>query len=187
MQTVALKITDAIRRNVSKFSESDIRKINFGLQCILGELFKFTVFFIVFLIFSVAKYYLIAVGFYSFLRVLAGGYHADTFRGCFIISFLQFLSIVLAACYLSPKDVFIISILLLSIVFAVLFSPVDHPNKPIVSPSRRKKMRYFSIGAFIGLSALSLILPEGLNIAAVMAIFFEAVSLPFGVLKKGGT
>lgn len=80
------------------------------------------------------------------IRVMAGGYHADTHFRCLILLVVVF-SVFLIMLYFVPVSILIfinlISSLLALIAIAIL-SPIDHPNNQMLA-SRKKKAKYVSI------------------------------------------
>ena len=73
---------------------------------------------------------------------------------------------------------------LASIVLAWVFAPVDHPNKPIISIVRKKRLKYLSVIVFISLACITFLLEERLAATAVVILFLEALSLPVGQIMK---
>lgn len=184
MEKFAQKITMSIQRSHPRFSELDIRIIKFGLECILGEGSKFLIYLIFFSFFSLAKEYLIAFLFFALTRFAAGGYHEKTYWRCFITSFLIFSSILGIAIYIPLHFWLRIFISILSVVLMVVYAPVDHPNKPILSEHRRRKFKKLSICITTLFSGISFLLPGYYAEIVLIAVFLEALSLPAGAYMK---
>jgi accessory gene regulator B len=89
---------------------------------------------------------LLYILFFVSLRVLAGGYHANTYLKCFMWT-LFFYLVALAVCAYLPvawTTGTIIVLISLSVVITFIFAPADHPNKPLSDKRKalfRKKSR----------------------------------------------
>lgn len=184
MEQFANKIALSIRNNKPDMSEEDFLTTRFGLECILNETIKTIIFLVIFSWLSVTKYFLVSLIYFILLRSIAGGFHADSFWSCFITSAITMTICISVGCFF-PLPVFIRYILfIISFSLIIIYAPVDHPNKPIISPIRRKRYKYLSILNISILFALSFILEAHLASTAVVALFLEAFSLPAGMLTK---
>lgn len=83
---------------------------------------------------------LLYIIFFVSIRVLAGGYHANTYLKCFIWTLSFYLIALLICLYLPVAWVTgtIIGSILLSAVITFIFAPADHPNKRL--SDRRKAL-----------------------------------------------
>jgi accessory gene regulator B len=184
MEILAKKITGLITTNNSNLTNLEIKKIEFGLTCIISELSKIFMFLIIFSIFSVVEYFLMGLAFFCSLRLVAGGYHDKTYWRCFVTSLTIFTIIVLAGNNIYLNMIQRILLILISLILIWRYAPVDHPNKPIISEARRKRLRISSIAACLFLGAISFLLQNDLSVAAATAIFLEGLTLPLGVITK---
>jgi len=89
--------------------------------------------------------------FFTFLRSYAGGWHANSFLKCFLIT-----SALYACCFLFhfhlPEaywSLTILILLLLSVFITFVWGPVDHPNKPFRGGQREtnKKLGRITVSA----------------------------------------
>lgn len=184
MEKLAEKIKNVICANNPNLTIQQAATIKFGLECALNEAIKTIAYFIIFAIFSLEVYYLIALAFFWITRIFAGGYHANTFTACFIVT-LSILTIgILTGSQLEVPSVIRIILLLTSIVLAWIFAPVDHPNKPIIDFKRRKRFKYLSVAVFTIMAGITFILDKGVGATAVTILFLEALSLPAGEIEK---
>lgn len=184
MEKLAIKITSAIQRENTELTELQVKTIKYGIECLLGEISKMLIYVIIFSIFTVVDYFLVAVTFFCILRLIAGGYHSQTYWKCFFTTLLIFMIItMIGKSYIFPVNVRAYMILL-SIVMAIVFAPVDHPNKPIISPVRRLRLKYFSVTAICVMGAISFLLPDFYSGTAVIAIFIETLTLFLGKIAN---
>lgn len=184
MEKLAEKISKAICKNNPGFTVEQGATIKFGLECALNEASKIAVYLIIFALFSLTAYYLVAVTIFCVSRIFAGGYHAETYLRCFFVT-LVILSIGIFTGSLYGIPIIARTFLLLtSIILAWAFAPVDHPNKPIISSERRKRFKYLSVTVFTMLACITFLFKDGLATTAVITLFLEALSLPLGQLAK---
>ncbi|MBB6217143.1 accessory gene regulator B [Anaerosolibacter carboniphilus] len=186
MEIIARKITGLIITNNLNLTDLEIKKIEFGLTCIISELSKIFMFLIIFSVFSVTDYFLVGLAFFCSLRLVAGGYHDKTYWRCFATSLTIFTIIALTSSYIHLSTIQRLILLLISFILVWRYAPVDHPNKPIISNIRRKKLRVLAVFLCIFFGVLSFLLRNDLSVAAVTAIFLEGLTLPLGVITKRG-
>jgi accessory gene regulator B len=68
-------------------------------------------------------------------------------------------------------------LLTVSAILVWMFAPVDHPNKPIINPNRRKYLKYLSAAVFVILASFTFIMGERFAATAVAILFMEALLL----------
>lgn len=182
MKRLTNAITNAIQRENTELTELQIKTIKYGIECLLGEISKIIIYAILFSVFSVVDHFFIAALFFCVLRILAGGYHAETYWRCFFVTLFTFVVIIV----FGTKFMFSVSLkvymIIISMVLAAVFAPADHPNKPIISKSRRLRLKYISVIAMGIMGAISFLLPTFYSGTAVIAIFTEAITIPLGEL-----
>jgi len=173
-----------IKNNVPNLTDLQLIKIKFGFECLLSEASKTIIYILLFASLSLTKEFLTAFLFFSIIRVFAGGHHEETYWRCFLSSLL-FLgsSIFLGISIIIPVYVKI-AIIIFSIIIAYIFSPVDHPNKPVINQQRRKKLKHLSIFVVILLGIIGIKMSEIYSNIALFTILAESISLILGYIKK---
>ncbi len=88
-------------------------------------------------------------------RHSAGGAHSNSPLRCAIVTIAIFPLLALLGAYLSRLDQGVVDMLSavafgVGITAMIMLAPVDSPAAPIISPLRRKKLKYISI-TFVGL------------------------------------
>jgi len=185
MQRIVGAIVNGIVGSSGKnYTELQIKTMKFGLETLLNEIVKFLIYFAIFAALSLLPYYLTACIFAFLIRFFAGGYHSDTLLGCLITSFITFLLIVLGGTMISIGVCWKTALAFSSIAVTVLYAPVDHPNKPIVNPDRRKRFRTASIVTAVLLSIIGLALPGSYSNVSILGIFITALMIPAGHFKN---
>ena len=150
----------------------------FSFQIIFGGIAKNIILISLALLFGVLVPALISAAVFAALRLLAGGYHMDTYGKCLIVSMSMFMLSALTAQYTSQYwSYFTLAILIAaSFIFGlytlIRYAPKDTPNKPITDPKEIRKLKTLSIICFFILiiSATCLVYFK-LNILALSVCF----------------
>lgn len=139
MQRVNDKIVNWLIREGS-IDEDDREVYQYGIQGIMENVLTFTV---IFLDMIILKSIIVGTAFilcFKFLRKYSGGYHAETYLKCFILSDLTFICAVALIKYgVIDSGVYRASGLAASGILYFL-GPVDSPNKPL---SKKEKQIYY--------------------------------------------
>ncbi|MDF9407441.1 MAG: putative accessory gene regulator protein [Pelotomaculum sp. PtaB.Bin013] len=98
-------------------------------------------------------------------RHTAGGAHSNSPWRCGIITITIYPLIALSAVKLSTlgksyADILTASAIILGFVAMILLAPVDSPAAPIISPSRRKRLKISALIIMLTLSALLVVLSQ---------------------------
>lgn len=184
MEKLAENITQLIQLNNPNLCDLELKKIKFGLECFFGEISKLIIYLFIFSLFSLTKYFLVAALFFCIPRTMAGGYHEETFWRCFLTSLMIFSSILVISINVEFSIYIKLMVAIITIVLFWIYAPVDHPNKPIISEYRRKKLKYTSFLLVVFLIIISFLLPESYKTIGIIALLFQAISLPFGELSN---
>ena len=175
-------------------------KINYGIECLLGFMFKVILLVIIFSIFDVLKLALISMFVSSILRYSSGGVHCNTYLKCLILSGIFIcLTIIISVNVILPHTTYLLfSLILVSI--NTYKSPVDPPQKPIKTTKKRYLCKIISTVLLI----LILLIPIWFNFnndiinAIIFSCFFQILSLTYfgrlivnyinnyDILSKGG-
>lgn len=166
------------------YDEIQIKKMKFGLECFFEELIKFIIYLVFFSVLSLTQYFLVATIVFTSLRSFAGGYHEKTAVRCFFITLLSMSLIIFPSAYLELNFIIKIIISILSFSSILYFAPVDHPNKPIISEARKRRLKFLSLCFTIIYLVISFVINNDLGELILLGVFIEAVTLPFGVLDK---
>lgn len=117
---LADKAADAIAQN-QNYSDSEIKRIRYGLVCIFSDLYKFILYLIIFTIFSSTKEFLIAFIGIMLLRPFLGGFHAKNEIACIFMSFTMLLiSVFVGAINIIPANIIYLIIFVLPIIGAII-------------------------------------------------------------------
>ncbi|MFL0194501.1 accessory gene regulator B family protein [Clostridium sp. WILCCON 0269] len=174
------RLVKKISETNPEFSDLELKKIAYGLECILDEITKIIPYFIIFWLFSLQQYYIVILIFFCPIRLFTGGYHAKTYWGCFFITFITFLVMIVMGKYILINTIISIVLLIISFIFVCIFSPVDNVNKRIKSKQWRMKLKYISIIITFCLSIVCYLLPDRFLSTAVISIIFAVMLMMVG-------
>ena len=84
-------------------------------------------------------------------RSIAGGYHAATYSMCHLLSLLNQVLFILLVTLLSQELHPVASVvsILMSSGILLIFSPIDHPNKPFIKTERKRFRRMCCVYAYV--------------------------------------
>jgi len=183
MNKLISSLVENISETNSQFTDLELKKMEYGLTCFFDEVTKIISYYIIFFLFSLQQYYVIAFVFFCPIRLFTGGIHAKTYWGCFFISLVTFWLVIISGKYISINIITSILVLTISILLVYIFSSVDNINKRIKSIERRKKLRYFSVATTFLLSGLCYIIPNKFFTTAVLAIFAAVIMMMMGEIN----
>jgi len=178
-------IVKKISKTNPQFSDLELKKMKYGLLCIFDEMTKIIPYFIIFSLFSLQKYYIVTFIFFCPIRLFSGGYHAKTYWGCFFISFIILLGIIIMSKYISFNIGIMLASLIVSLILICIFAPVDNVNKRIKSKEWRLKLKYISIAITLSLSVLCYFVPHRFLSTAVISIIGAVIMMMVGKINNG--
>lgn len=167
-----------------EYTDLQLKKIEYGLTCIINELLKTIPYFIIFYFLSLQWYFITTFIFFCTIRLFTGGYHAKTFWRCFFMSLVILTTIILIGKYAVLNKTFIILILLSSFIFVCINAPVDNINKRIKSRERRSKLKIASIVVTMVLCAMCYFIPSKYLTTAVISIFGAVIMMLIGKVNN---
>ena len=111
----------------------------YGLQPAISKLF----FFLVFLAISLfTRAFLVSMAFvfmYSVIRQFSGGHHCRSDVSCFFVSILLYLIMILFYDIdMHGGKIFLCISAAVSVLIIMIFSPIEHKNKPLSADERKK-------------------------------------------------
>jgi len=177
-------LVENIAETNSQFTDLELKKMEYGLTCFFDEVTKIVLYFIIFYLFSLQQYYVVVFVFFCPIRLFSGGFHAKTYWGCFFITFVILCVIIIIGKYITINILTSRLVLIISVLFVYIFSPVDNINKRIKSKERRKKLKYFSVVTTLLLSLLCYIIPNKFFTTAVLAIFAAVIMMMMGYINN---
>lgn len=146
IKVISTSISKYLGNYNSSLSLTDLLKIEYTIEVILGELTKLTIIFLIFLCLNQLPLFLL---FYTFLfttRTLAGGIHCKTFYSCLIVSILYFTVVILLSILL-PKfnTYFYMVFFIVSFAIVYKYAPCVNKKRPIKNKKRLKILSLISL------------------------------------------
>lgn len=183
-----------ISNNIN-YSNTDIEKIQYGLEILLINFFKIIILFATASLLGILKYTLISFLIFSTLRCFACGAHGNSSFQCIIINYIIFFSNVYCSIYIRLNILFIITIFLISIILIFKYAPADTEERPLISSKLRNSLKKKSIvvATFFFIASLliknptysSLIVYSIFSESLVITpIFYKLLKKPYNNYKK---
>ena len=182
MQIIVNALLSKIKEYNPELNEAQINSRRFGLETLVNELSKALIYLIIAAIFSLTGYYLLSLFIYSTLRLATGGYHAKSYIGCLVSSFIVFAAAIFAGQYVEMTVWMQAAALIAAFVITLIFAPVKHKNTTRKNLANLKRYRLLSLVLVLGWSVIALLLPGAWGITAVVTILIEALMQPLGKL-----
>lgn len=175
MQIVVNALLSRIKEHNPELNEAQLLTRKYGLEVFLSELSKFVTYLLIFSLISLTWYFLLSMLIYCTIRIVSGGYHAGSFWGCFVISFIGFAIPVISGQYVQLDWVEKFILIIVSLVITLVFAPVIHKNTPKRNLSNAGKFKILSIVLVTLWGGLAFLLPGAWSVTAVFTIFMEGI------------
>ena len=163
----------------------------FSFQIIFGTIVKNIILLALAWLLGVLLPAIVVAVVFASIRILAGGYHMDTYGKCLFISMAMFMLAALTAQYTYQYwntlslAVLIAITLVYGLYTLIRYAPKDTPHKPITDPREIKKLKTLSIAWLAMLViASSLLTFFGLN-RFVLSVCFGSILELFAVTPLG--
>lgn len=159
LHACAVYLTKMLLKN-NAISEENQDIYIYGWEMILSTAGSVAAILLVAIVFKQLPGTVLFLLFFLTLRAYAGGYHANSYLGCFsssLVVYLVFLTISLKmpVAYM-PIGIWCLTLLSVALVF--LRAPQDNPNKPITTEEERKRLTKISRLLALGQAGLVVLL-----------------------------
>lgn len=150
IKSISTFMTEYLRKNNSSLSLTDLMKIDYAIQMILGDLAKLTIISLIFILLNQFPLFLFSYAILFSTRPLAGGIHCKSFIGCLSSSLLHFI-IVLMFSILIPKlnNYYYVVFFIISLIIIWRYAPCVNTKKPIKNKIRLKILSLISFTFWI--------------------------------------
>jgi len=139
-------ISEYLGKNNSSLTEKDILKIQYTLQVILGDLTKFVIIFLIFLLLKEIPLFLLSFIILNSTRPLLGGIHCKTFNSCLIVSLMYFIIILLFSSLSIKLNInFYIIFFIISFIITAAYAPCKNEKRPIKNKATLKLLSLISL------------------------------------------
>lgn len=168
-------------------SESDIEIYVFGFYQIVMLLLNVVTTLILGVAFRLIVPCIILNIAYIFIRISAGGYHADTSVKCYIYSTLMIAVLLSVIKWIHIINAVLASMLILSVIVIIIFAPVETENNPLDEVEkkvyRKRSLIVLSIEILICL-LLEINSKKWVVQTVVLGLFAECIMLIAGTVKN---
>ena len=171
---VVNKLINYIKKNkeIDKVTEE---KLIYGLEAIYILVTKLFIMSLIALIFNIIKEMYIFLGLFSIIRLFAFGLHATKSYICLIISSIVFLIIPYLSHILILKKIIKLTIGIICTLLIFKNSPADTYKRPIISKSRRLKLKVLSTIISITYVILSMYVNTFISNCLLFSLLLEVI------------
>lgn len=174
--------------NNINYSNTDIEKIQYGLEILFINFFKIIILFITASLLGIFRYTLISFLVFSILRTFACGAHGNSSFQCIIINYIIFFSNVYCSIYINLNNLFLIIVFLISIILIYMYAPADTEERPLISRKLRCSLKKKSIVVAIFFLIVALLIKNSIYSSLIIySVLSESlVTTPafYKILKK---
>lgn len=165
---IAMSLTNRLKRSGIVSAEAEDIYI-YGFELVISFLFSTITILLIGIIFKLYFETLCFLLIFIALRSFTGGYHANKYWRCNIITLGSYLSVMLLSKCVVPDIVFYIIIFIVGLLLIIFKAPIENVNKPL-SKTQKSRFNFVSIIMFVAFSLMSLALYKG--IPSLSAVFF---------------
>lgn len=146
IKSISTFITEYLGKNNSSLTKTDLLKIQYSLQVVLGDLTKFIIIFLIFLCLKQLPLFFLSFIILNSMRPLGGGIHCKTFSGCLIVSIIYFIIVMLFST-LAPKltTYFYVVFFIISFILTLRYAPCPNEKRPIKNKEKLKILSLLSL------------------------------------------
>lgn len=180
IEYLCVKIVDFLKGSMDGIDSDREETLKYGLDILIYNALLLAFFFILAALLGVIKPIAVSLAVYGALRIAAGGAHAKTRTGCFVISNLIFFGAVFMAKYLVISSlIHAIIIFFINILAIVAYAPGDTLEKPVISRRIKYCRKLASLAVAVIVLAIS-VKVYSLDMVLYSVILFS--NIPFIML-----
>ncbi|MBQ3601073.1 MAG: accessory gene regulator B family protein [Lachnospiraceae bacterium] len=127
------------------YSYEQCERMKYALKVMLNEGEKVLLLSVIFGMLGECRTFLFLLCVVLSIRVTMGGMHRRTFWGCFFFSFGFFLSVIIMSRHFFISKGIMVGLYIVYIFYILWRAPIPSKVRPIVSKTRRKKLKIYSI------------------------------------------
>ena len=139
-------ISRYLEENNNSLNKKDVLKIQYTLEVILGDLTKFIIIFLIFLLLKELPLFLLSFIILNSTRPLLGGIHCKTYYGCLICSLLYFIIVVLFTKFSPILNInFYMVFFFIFFITTLIFAPCRNEKRPVKNKATLKILSLISL------------------------------------------
>lgn len=155
-------------------SDCDMDVYAYGLSLLLSFFFNTVIMFVIGIITHRLVETILFLIVFVILRSFSGGYHADTFLKCMIITFSTY-ALVIGLSAVKVSLIVYLAVLFAGFFIVLIKTPIEHPNKEI-SVRDKKHHKITSVILYTAFSGLGVVL-DNYNTRFKSTIFFALLTV----------
>jgi Membrane protein putatively involved in post-translational modification of the autoinducing quorum-sensing peptide len=150
IKLISTFITRYLEKNNSSLIKTDLLKIQYTLEVILGNLFDFVVILLIFLGLNKVPILLLSYVILISIRPFMGGVHCKTFISCLFVTTMYFIMVMLFTT-LAPKinNSFNIIFFTISFIIVAAYAPCRNLKRPVKNKATLKIISLISLTFWI--------------------------------------
>lgn len=170
------------------FSEEMYDIYVYGFELVLSFLFSIAVMFSIGIVTNRILHTILFLLVFITLRSFTGGYHANTYGVCFVVTISVFLITLLLAEYINISWWYYLFLLSVGLPIIYIYAPIEHHNKPLET-NDKARCKIISTILFLSFNIVGMVFTK-VNATLSSVIFFTLVFdlfLLFVKSKEGGS
>lgn len=184
-----MKLRDKLVQSMAEdgaIEQDEIEVYRFGVQLLSETVISFAIFLIIAALFGSIVEFVIFTGAFALLRQYAGGYHADRFISCLLISCCVITLFCIAIRLPYTAVYFIGALSVISLIIIILLAPVDSKHKRITEADRTKYRKKLIIILIVetALSGIIMLYSVHLSICILFSWIILSCLLIVGKIKN---
>lgn len=132
---------------LEKYTKKELARLRYLYLCLLHEVSKFILLYVVFSLLHMGNEYLAAIAVLLSIRNFSGGIHLDTYWGCFLFTFFFLFGAIAASRTIQLAPAIQNAVLLAGALILFVTGPVTSDNRPELT-SRQHRI-YMSLGSAV--------------------------------------
>ncbi len=146
IKSISTMITEYLGKKNSSLTNTDLLKINYTLQVVLGDSSKLIIIFLIFLYLHQLPLFFLSFVILNSTRPLMGGLHCKTYTGCLIVSILYFISVMIFSIFAPKFSMYFYTIFfVISFIITARYAPCPNEKRPIKNKEKLKILSLISI------------------------------------------
>lgn len=146
VKSLSSSITEYLGKNNSSLTKTDLLKINYALQVVLGDSTKLIILLLIFLYLKQLPVFFLSFAILTSTRPFGGGLHCKTFLSCLVVSIIYFISVMLFSTFFVKLSIyFYIVFFTISFIILIKYAPCPNEKRPIQNKERLKVLSLISL------------------------------------------
>lgn len=180
---LAIKYTNyLLDRLLIKESESEIYQ--YGIEILLSSIYTLISFFMLAILFFKLIDGIFFILFFIPIRLFSGGYHAESYLKCYLVTMLVFITTLLMSSILAIPLLIIQILSCISSIYIFIHSPFENKNHPLSKRRLKKNQHRARLLSFIQLSSVFILCYINPHLALLASLTLTAVALMIYIPKR---